>query len=48
MLSEVSQTQKDKGCMFSLISGRQTQHKYKQYYKKTCYAKGKSLTGERG
>jgi hypothetical protein len=32
ILSEVSQAQKAKGLMFSLICGIQTQHKYKQYY----------------
>jgi hypothetical protein len=31
MLSEVSQAQKDKGRMFSLICWRLTQYKYKQY-----------------
>jgi hypothetical protein len=31
MLSEVSQAQKDKDHMFSLICGRQTQYKYKQH-----------------
>jgi hypothetical protein len=32
ILSEVSQAQKAKGHMFSLICGIQTQYKYKQYY----------------
>jgi hypothetical protein len=31
ILSEVSQAQKDKDHMFSLICGRQTQYKYKQH-----------------
>jgi hypothetical protein len=31
ILSEVSQVQKAKGHMFSLIWGRQTHYKYKQY-----------------
>jgi hypothetical protein len=34
MLSEVSQAQKDKSHMFSLIRGIQIQYKYKQYYEK--------------
>jgi hypothetical protein len=46
MLSEVSQAQKDKGHMFSLICERQTQYKYKQYYKETGYTKRRSLVGE--
>jgi hypothetical protein len=32
--SEVSQVQQDKGCLFSLICGRQAQYKDKQYYEK--------------
>jgi hypothetical protein len=40
MLSEVSQAQKDKDCMFSLICGRQTQYKYKQYYEKQFIIRG--------
>jgi hypothetical protein len=34
ILSEVSQGQKVKGCMFSLLCGIQAQDKYKQYYEK--------------
>jgi hypothetical protein len=34
ILSEVTQAQKEKCYMFSLICGRQTQYKYKQYYEK--------------
>jgi hypothetical protein len=32
IFGEVSQVQKTKGCMFSLICGIQTLYKYKQYY----------------
>jgi hypothetical protein len=32
ILSEVSQAQKTKGCMFFLICGIETQYKYEQYY----------------
>jgi hypothetical protein len=34
MLSEVSQAQKVKGLMFSLICGKQTQYDCNQYYEK--------------
>jgi hypothetical protein len=40
MLSEVTQAQKDKGHIFSLICGRQTQYKYKQYYEKQVMPRG--------
>jgi hypothetical protein len=40
MLSEVNQAQKEKGCMFSLICGRQTQYKYQQYYEKQVTLRG--------
>jgi hypothetical protein len=40
ILSEVSQVQKAKGHIFSLICGRQTQYKYKQYYEKQATLKG--------
>jgi hypothetical protein len=40
VLSEVSQAQKDKGCMFFLISGKQTQYKYKQNYEKWVRLRG--------
>jgi hypothetical protein len=43
ILSEVSQVQKAKGHMFSLICGIQTQYKYKQYYEKQAM-----LTGDGG
>jgi hypothetical protein len=33
ILSEVSQVQKTKGCMFSLIYGMQTQYKYSNIMK---------------
>jgi hypothetical protein len=39
-LSEVSQAQKDKLHMFSLICGRQTQYKCKQYYEKQVMLRG--------
>jgi hypothetical protein len=34
ILSEVSQVQKAKVCMFSLICGTQAQYKYNQYFEK--------------
>jgi hypothetical protein len=40
ILSEVSQTQKDKGHMLSPICGRQTQYKCKQYYEKWVMVRG--------
>jgi hypothetical protein len=40
ILSEVSQAQKAKSCMFSLICGRQTQYKYNQYYEKQVTLRG--------
>jgi hypothetical protein len=40
MLSEVSQAQKDKGCMFSLICRREIQYKYKKYYEKQVMLRG--------
>jgi hypothetical protein len=46
VLSEVSQVQKAKGHMFSLICGILAQYKYKQYYEKT--GQGRSETGEGG
>jgi hypothetical protein len=40
ILSEVSQVQKAKSCMFSLICWVKTQYKYKQYYEKQVTLKG--------
>jgi hypothetical protein len=40
ILSEVSQVQKIKGHMFSLICGMQDQYKYNQYYEKQVTPKG--------
>jgi hypothetical protein len=40
MLSEVSQAQQDKGHIFSLICGRWSKYKYKQYYEKQAMLKG--------
>jgi hypothetical protein len=40
VLSEASQAEKDKGHMFSLICGRQTQYKQKQYYEKQVTLRG--------
>jgi hypothetical protein len=40
ILSEVSQIQKAKGHMFSLICGIQTQYNYKQYYEKLGMRRG--------
>jgi hypothetical protein len=34
ILSEVSQFQKTKGCMFFLLCGIQIQYKYNQYYER--------------
>jgi hypothetical protein len=42
MLSEVSQAQRFKGCMCSLLCGRQTQYKHKQYYEKQVTLRGVS------
>jgi hypothetical protein len=44
MLNDVSQAQKDKGHMFSLICGRKT-CKYKQFYEKQV-TKRRSLKGK--
>jgi hypothetical protein len=40
ILSEISQVQKAKVQMFSLICGIQTQYKYKQYYEKQVMLRG--------
>jgi hypothetical protein len=40
ILSQVSQAQKTKCCMFSFICGIQTQYKYKQYYEKQVMLRG--------
>jgi hypothetical protein len=34
IVSEISQIQKSKGCMFSLICGKQNECKHQQYYEK--------------
>jgi hypothetical protein len=34
IVSDITQVQKAKGCMFSLKCGMQTQSKYKQFYEK--------------
>jgi hypothetical protein len=39
-LSEVNQAQKDKDDRFSLICGRKTKYKYKQYCEKLCLKGG--------
>jgi hypothetical protein len=40
MLNEINQAQKNKTHIFSLICGRWTQYKYKQYYKKQVTLRG--------
>jgi hypothetical protein len=41
ILREVSQVQKAKGHMFSLVCGTQTYYKYMQYYEKQVMLKGR-------
>jgi hypothetical protein len=40
ILSEVSEVQKVKGCMFCLICGKLIQYKYKKYYEKQVMLRG--------
>jgi hypothetical protein len=47
-LSEVSQVQKAKGCVFPLICGTQTQHKYKQHYEMQLMLKGGHIRARKG
>jgi hypothetical protein len=48
ILSEVSQAQKTKGRMFSLISRIQIQYKYKQYYEKQLTLRGGHIRERKG
>jgi hypothetical protein len=44
ILSEVTQVQKTKGCIFSLECGILIQYKYKQYYDKQVTQRGDCIS----
>jgi hypothetical protein len=48
ILSEVSQVQKAKGCLLSLICGKQTQFKNKPYYEKYIMLRGVHIQDREG